>query len=356
MRRSDAAAVLGPAVTDETRLKESVITSEGNLPTAFCGRCDDAAVRAACRGSLERLGAHKVHWECWSECNLSCQFCYRTRGVPLETPDAERLLAAVAVAGAETIVFAGGDPSLRRDIGHLLRRARALGLTTEVQTNAHHAPADFRQALTEADSAGLSLDGPTAEIHDRFRSKRGNFARVFEVLDHLECAGVPVTVRTVVAQPNFRQLAEIGELLLPYGNVAFWHLLEFSAVGAGYRNRQRYELERALFDEVVVQVTARYEGKLEVHARRSEVKSGAYVMITPDGAVYGTADQTVDGLFPRVGSVLQDHLSELAERIEFRREVHEDRYWTINAKLREKREALAQAPSVMQRGLGEGMD
>jgi MoaA/NifB/PqqE/SkfB family radical SAM enzyme len=319
-----------------------VITSEGN-PPAFCGGCVGSAVRGACRGSLKRLGAHKVHWECWSECNLNCQFCYRTRGVPLDTPDAERLLAAVAVAGAETIVFAGGDPSLREDIGHLLRRARALRLTTEVQTNAHHASDGFRQALTEADSVGLSLDGPTAEVHDRFRSKRGNFARVFEALDLLQRGGVPVTVRTVVARPNFRQLADLGELLLPYGNVAFWHLLEFSAVGAGYRNRQKYELERALFDEVVVQVTARYEGKLEIHARRSEVKSGAYVMVTPDGAVYGTTDETVDGLYPRVGSVLRDHLSELAERIVFRREVHEDRYREISAGLREKREALAQA-------------
>jgi MoaA/NifB/PqqE/SkfB family radical SAM enzyme len=320
-----------------------VITSEGNPPTAFCGGCHGSAVREACRNSLQLLGAHKVHWECWSECNLSCQFCYRTQGVPLETPNAERLLAAVAVAGAETIVFAGGDPSLRGDIGHLLRRARALGLTTEVQTNAHHAPAGFRQALTEADSVGLSLDGPTAEVHDRFRSKRGNFARVSEALDLLQRAGVPVTVRTVVARPNFRQLADLGDLLLPYGNVAFWHLLEFSAVGTGYRNRQRYELERALFDEVVVQVTTRYEGKLEIHARRSEVKSGAYVMVTPDGAVYGTTDETVAGLYPRVGSVLRDHLSELAERIEFRREVHEDRYHEISARLREKREALAQA-------------
>lgn len=321
-----------------------MITSDDNLPAAFCAGCGCPAVREACRGSLERLGAHKVHWECWSECNLSCQFCYRTRGVPLETPDAERLLAAVAAAGAETVVFAGGDPSLRRDIGHLLRRARALGLTTEVQTNAHHAPADFRQALIEADSVGLSLDGPTAEVHDRFRSTRGNFARVFKVLDLLERAGVPVIVRTVVAHPNFRQLADLGELLLPYGNVAFWHLLEFSAVGAGYRNRRMYELERVLFDEVVMQVTARYGGKLEILARRSEVKSGAYVMITPDGAVYGTAGETVDGRFPRVGSVLHDHLSELAERIEFRREVHEGRYWASSAKLRERREALAQAP------------
>jgi len=123
--------------------------------------------------------------------------------------------------------------------------------------------------------------------------------------------------------------------------VAFWHLLEFSAVGAGYRNRRIYELDRALFDEVVAQVGTRYEGKLKIHARHLEDKSGAYVLITPDGAVYGTSEHTVDGIYPRVGYVLRDHLSDLAESIEFRREVHEARYWAINAELRAKREALA---------------
>jgi MoaA/NifB/PqqE/SkfB family radical SAM enzyme len=317
-----------------------VNTSEDVLSTAFCGGCGPA-VRQECQGSLKRLGCFKVHWECWSECNLACQFCYRTRGVPLQTSEAELLLAAVAVAGARTIVFAGGDPSLRRDIGHLLDWARQLHLTTEVQTNAQHAPAVFRQALMTADQAGLSLDGPTPEVHDRFRSKRGNFARVFKLLDFLDRAGIPVIVRTVVGRPNFRQVADLGELLLPYGNVTFWHLLEFSAVGAGYQNRWLYELERPLFDDVVEQVVVRYGGKLKVHVLREEDKSGAYVLVTPDGAAYGTSDQTVAGVYPRVGSMLRDHLSDLAAGIRFRRELHEPRYTNIDAELRKKGEDLA---------------
>lgn len=319
-------------------------TSEDVLPAAFCGGCDGAGVRPACKGSLERLGCLKVHWECWSECNLACRFCYRTRGVPLETRDAERLLAAVATAGAETIVFAGGDPSLRKDLGHLLARARALGLQTDVQTNAHHVPEGFRQALAGAHSAGLSLDGSTAEVHDRFRDKRGNFERVFGLLGFLDRAGVPVIVRTVVARPNFRHVADLGELLLPYGNVAYWHLLEFSAVGAGYRNRGDYELERRLFDDVVAQAKARYDGKLKVRARGSEDKSGAYMLITPDGDAYGTSEDTVDGRYPRAGSMLGCHLSELAEAIRFRREIHEPRYQAVAVTFRELREELAARP------------
>lgn len=321
----------------------SAITSDGVIDGAFCGRCDASAVRPACQGSLARRGAHKVHWECWFACNLPCAFCYRTKGDPLETRDAERLLAAVATGGARTLVFAGGDPSLRRDIGHLLATARALGLTVEVHTNAHHTPSSFRQALAGVDCVGLSLDGPTAEVHDRFRNTRGNFARVLDLLGFLGRAGVPVVIRTVVARPNHRQVAEIGELLLPFDNVAFWYLLEFSAVGTGYRNRRAYALERSLFDEVAADATGRYQEKLDIHARRSEDKSAAYVMITPDGSVYGTAEDPVDGVYPLVGSVLRDHLSDLAEAVKFDRVVHEPRFRAIDAKLREKRDALGNA-------------
>lgn len=263
--------------------------------------------------------------------------------MPLQTPEAERLLAAVAAAGASTIVFGGGDPSLRRDLSHLLDVAPLLGLTTEVHTNAQHAPAWFRLALTKADCIGLSLDGPTAELHDGFRARRGNFAQVHDLLGFLDDAGVPVIVRTVVARPNFRQVADLGEQLVPYRNLAYWYLLEFSSVGTGHRNRRIYELERTLFDEVADQVRSRYGKRLEVHARRSEDKSGAYVMITPDGAVYGTSHQVVDGVFPRVGFVLRDHLSDLAEAVGYQREPHEARYQAIKTRLQEKRAILAQS-------------
>jgi MoaA/NifB/PqqE/SkfB family radical SAM enzyme len=297
-------------------------------------------VRPECLGALERLGVHKVHWECWSDCNLSCGFCYRTLGEPLGTEDGERLLAAVAAAGAQTVVFAGGDPTLRRDLGRLLARARALELTAEVHTNAHHAPAEVRAALAGASWVGLSLDGPTDELHDRFRGKRGNFDRVLELLGHLEGAGTPVIVRTIVARPNHQRIADLGERLLGYRNVAFWYLLEFSPVGAGHHNRLDYQLDRAAFDEVAEAATQRYAGRLRVHARRLEDKSGAYVLITPDGAVYGTAEETVDGVYPRVGSILHDHLSDLAGAVGFRRERHERRYFAITAALHERRAAL----------------
>jgi MoaA/NifB/PqqE/SkfB family radical SAM enzyme len=262
-------------------------------------------------------------------------------GTTLTTPETERLLAAVSTAGVETVVFAGGDPSLRQDIGSLLGFAYDLGLRTEVHTNAHHAPASFREALAGAGCVGLSLDGPTGELHDAFRNKPGNFARVLDLLGFLDRAAVPVVVRTLVAKPNHHRVAEIADLLLPFQNVVFWYLLEFSPVGIGFRNRQRYELDRARFDDTVDEATSRAAGLLDVVARRHEDKDNAYVMLTPSGELYGTATLDSTGVYPPVGSILRDHLSDLAAAVGFERQPHEERYRYVERVLDQRREILA---------------
>lgn len=222
-----------------------------------CGGCTDN-VRSECQGSFARIGAHKVHWECWSDCNLNCPFCYRTRGTPLKTDHAEKLLAAIAASGVKTVVFAGGDPSLRRDIGYLLAYARELGLITEVHTNGQYAPERYRLALTGSDYVGLSLDGPIAELHDSFRGKPGNFKRVLDLFDFLEEAAIPMIVRTVVARPNYTRVADIGGLLARRRNLISWNLLEFSPVGSGYRNRLHYQLDRTQFNEAADKAIERF--------------------------------------------------------------------------------------------------
>ena len=97
-----------------------------------CGGCG-SSIRPECEGSWARVGVVTVHWECWSECNLNCPFCYRTVSQPLDTRAAERLLAHIAASGVENIVFGGGDPSLRPDLIQLFETALTLGLKCELR-------------------------------------------------------------------------------------------------------------------------------------------------------------------------------------------------------------------------------
>ncbi len=295
----------------------------------FCGGCPPFPVAPICRGSFRRNGVLKVHWECWSECNLACSFCYRAKGSPLDTGSARRLLDAIATSGALGVVFAGGDPSIRPDISVLMRYAHSLGLNVEVQTNAQIVKPEFLEALVAADLVGLSLDGPDTATHDGFRDKPGNFDSVLSLLRVLESEKVPVVVRTIVARPNFLMVPRLAYLLNKLPNLVRWSLLEFSAVGDGFMNRERYELDRALFNVAVEDAARNFANPTKLNIYRDEDKIGTYALVTPSGYVYGTSETTVDGIHPTIGSILQEHLSVLVQGLPFSMKNHQQRYASL---------------------------
>lgn len=268
-----------------------------------------------------------MHWECWSLCNLGCKFCYRTLGSPLDTSGAKRLLSSIAFGGVGAVVFAGGDPTLRRDLPDLLEYARGLGLLVEVQTNTHYMPREMRAALLGplTDLIGLSLDGATAETHDAIRETRGNFQRVFSFLDSAQQVGKPVILRTVVTRRNRHEVASIGDLIGGYSNIVRWSLLEFTPVGEGYTNADVFSVPHSDYLEAVALARSVYAGNASIDSFDGPSKIGTYALVTPEGKLYGTTKAT-DGRYPIVGDLLQDHLSRLASSLPFDRTQHHARY------------------------------
>lgn len=292
-----------------------------------CGGCSQGVKRRDCAGSLRRAGALKAHWECWSNCNLNCGFCYRTRGVPLLTDEARRLIQAIHFGGCKGLVFAGGDPSLRADIEELVEHSQGLGLKAEIQTNADRVPPGFRRALLHADLIGLSIDASSSNLHDELRGKRGNFTRTLQLLRWLHENGKPVVVRSVVLRQNCRDFASIARLLSPFANILRWSVLEFSAVGTGFKNRQEFAHTATDLEEAIADARSGWQGTGAIDIYRNEAKTGAYVLLTPTGLAYGTtAIAPADGVFPTVGSIIHDHLADLARAIPFSVEHHHNRY------------------------------
>ena len=244
-----------------------------------CGGCHPNEPRPECVGAFARRRILKVHWECWSDCNLHCRFCFRMRGPPLDTTAGKYLVRAVKSSGARGIAFVGGDPSLRPDIAELINDARNLGLWIEVQTNGHQQPEPFLSALLSVNSVGVSLDGPDPETHDRFRDQPGNFDRVTSLLRFLQRHGIPVVVRSIVALHNHKNLVGLAAVLSRFGNVVRWVLMEFVPVGEGYANREEYLLDRNSFSGIVSQARALADARLTVDTYYRENHSGTYGLL-----------------------------------------------------------------------------
>lgn len=291
-----------------------------------CVACSSSVSQAACVGAFGRLGIASVHWECWSACNLSCQFCYRTKTAPLGPEDGIALVGSVAASGARRIVFAGGDPSLRRDLPRLVEVAKAVGLQVEIQTNAHVLTPAILDSLPLADGVGVSLDGPTPAVHDAFRQKPGNFEQVISLLQRLNGMGTPTTVRSVVAKENHESIASIEPLLRQFTNIRRWSLIQFTPLGDGFLSGGRYLLEPAIFERVAASVGERMRDWPILDTFRDNDKIGTYALISSDGTLYGVSASDAGPSHQTAGSMLRNHLDELASRLPFSASNHRKRY------------------------------
>jgi MoaA/NifB/PqqE/SkfB family radical SAM enzyme len=295
------------------------------------------APQASCSGALRRRGIVKVHWECWSACNLGCPFCFRTRDVPVDTENAKRIIDAVAAGGAQTLAFAGGDPTLRVDLLELVRYAEVAGMRVEVQTNAHAVGPVAWSALLASDRVCLSLDGSTPERHDAVRKTRGNFAKVVRTADVLSRAGIALTVRTVVTRENCDDVVHIAPIISRFSTCERWTLLEFTPVNEGYDNRARYELQLRRFEGVTEAVREAFVGPGEIDVFCHAEKIGTYMQVTAGGEVYGTTAEALEvtGRHMMSGNLLTDHLDAVANALPFDVKRHRIRYspelTTVNA-------------------------
>lgn len=161
-----------------------------------------------------------VYWETTLACDLACRHC-RADARPhrdpreLSTDEAKRMLDDVRAMGS-MIVLTGGDPMKREDLFELIAYGREIGVpvavtpsTTPTLTREH--VLRFRSAGVAA--MGMSLDGPTAELHDGFRGVAGTFDRAMAALDWAQEAGLGVQVNTTVTADTLPHVPALYRLL-----------------------------------------------------------------------------------------------------------------------------------------------
>jgi MoaA/NifB/PqqE/SkfB family radical SAM enzyme len=151
-----------------------------------------------------------------SDCNQECPYCWGPRGFdrPVDTPTALAIVRKIADLGARRVVFTGGDPLLRADIGALIREAKAVGLEVALSTTGDELTREFLLELgSSIDLISLPLDGASEAVSRRTK-KKGHFRAILRDLDLL--AGFPsidVKIATPVTRRNLTDVPSIVRLL-----------------------------------------------------------------------------------------------------------------------------------------------
>ncbi|MEP6592588.1 MAG: TIGR04053 family radical SAM/SPASM domain-containing protein [Acidobacteriota bacterium] len=183
-----------------------------------------------------------VIWEVTRACALACVHC-RADAIPrrdpreLTTREGMALIDQVRTFAEPPPLFVltGGDPMRRSDLLELVEHAAGAGLTVALTPSG--TAAATRSRLADLRGAGLSrlavsLDGPDAGTHDRFRGVRGSYDWTMKIIEAATELGIPLQINSTVGRLTYPHLPAMAERMreLP---IALWAVFFLIATGRG---------------------------------------------------------------------------------------------------------------------------
>ncbi len=193
-------------------------------------------------GLLFAKAPRLVYWELTRACDLACKHC-RAEAIArrdpreLSTQEAKALLAELRAFGdpPPQLVMTGGDPLKRPDFFDLVKHGRGVGLPVSVApsgTPLLTQEAIAAMAASGVESMSLSIDGATAEAHDRFRGIVGCFDATVRAANAMREARIPLQVNTLVTAETASDLPGVFRLILDLG-IMRWSLFYLIGTGRG---------------------------------------------------------------------------------------------------------------------------
>lgn len=272
-----------------------------------------------------------VIWETTQACDLACVHCRACAqplrsSLELSTDEAKRLIDEVASLDAPVFVLTGGDPLKRPDVFELVEYASTHGVRISLTPSA--TPLLTQEAIHKLKRCGLarlaiSLDGPTAEIHDAFRRVPGSYDWTLRAVQWARKIGLPVQINTTITRHNLRYLDSMIALmeqldivlwsvflLVPTGRGSTINLIsaeEFESVFEKLHETSR----RVSFD---IKSTEAQHYRRFLLQRRTEEKRKGNGLSLPPALGTGTADgigRAPRGINDGKGFVFISHLGEV---------------------------------------------
>jgi AdoMet-dependent heme synthase len=182
-----------------------------------------------------------IFWEVTRACALKCEHCRakaQPKRHPLELDTVTSLRVMDQLTEFDTppiVVLSGGDPFMRRDIFDIAEYGIKKGLTVSLSPSA--TALVTRDRLAKLVDIGVrrvsfSLDGATAQTHDKFRGFDGTFDRTLAAFDTANDVGLGFQVNTTITRSTKAELPDIAKVIEQSGAV-IWDLFFLVPTGRG---------------------------------------------------------------------------------------------------------------------------
>ncbi len=171
-----------------------------------------------------------ISWNLTKRCNLACVHCYIEASAKAKTereltPDqCLTVLDQIAKVHPEAfLILTGGEPLLRPDLFHLIRRATDIGFYCVLGSHGGLLDESVVHRLKESGlkGVGVSVDAVEAEAHDKFRGIRGAWQKTMNGITVMRKLDLDFLVETTVTPHNVDEIEQIADLSAEVGSKAF---------------------------------------------------------------------------------------------------------------------------------------
>lgn len=224
-------------------------------------------------------------------CNAHCRFCFATFGDvrgQSGTEVAVGVIDALAEAGCQKLNFAGGEPTLRRDLPQLLRRARAHGLTTSIVTNGFRLDPLLSEHAGALHWVGLSVDSGVERVQEALgRGMGDHVAQALRQAERCRALGIRVKLNSVVTALTWEEdMSPLVRAMAPER----WKV--FQVLPMAGQNDGKVEpllIDDAQFGAFVARHAHLAAESLAPVIEDNDAMRGSYVMVDPLGRFFGNA-------------------------------------------------------------------
>ena len=184
----------------------------------------EKATRIA-RCSLLPNRPYHVQWLITRKCNYRCKSCnvwHEQEQKELSTDEIIEGLNVLRELDVIEVVFSGGLPLLRNDIGEILEYASRYFITT-VYDNGSLA-ATKTEALRNVDFVAISLDTLDPAKNDFAKGVSGSWNTAMKTIETLYEQGISVSISPTISQLNLYEIVDLTKYFLEK-NIPIWYCL-----------------------------------------------------------------------------------------------------------------------------------
>ena len=175
--------------------------------------------------SLRPNRPYHVQWLVTRKCNFRCIGCnvwQEQDARELSTEEIKKGLDILRELGVLEVVFSGGNPLLREDIGEIIEYASRFFVTT-VYDNGSMAVKKIAD-LHNADFVAISIDSLDPEKNDYIRGVKGAWHTATEAVKRLHEEGISVSVAPTISQFNLHEILDLTNYFTER-NIPVWYSL-----------------------------------------------------------------------------------------------------------------------------------